>query len=707
MSDSNKLFEDFLDNCHLMIAYLDPRFNFIKVSSRYAEADNRDVSFFPGKNLFDLFPNTENEKIFRRVVKTGKPYVAQAREFAYPENPERGTSYWDWNLVPIKDGLAGVSGLILTVINVTEWKNTEFKLRESEEKLGGVFEASPDAIITTDLNGLITVCNPAFLKLTGFSSASEVSKVSIFDLLAPESLEEAMLVYKNAADGRIDKDQEFTFLRKDKSRFSAGISINPIRDSTGNPALFVTVITNITERKEASREILKLASLVEHSADFIGLADLDGRIIYLNEAAQKMSGFDGIEEYKKATLFDFAVDDDRVMVSRELIPALQSEGGWRGELFLKNNKSGTKIMAEVDVFYVYDPNDGQPVAIASISRNITRRKQIEKEVIESRNLLYTLIDNSPALIYIKDIEGRYVLVNRPFADMVGIPRENITGKTDYDFQPKEIADVFRKTDMETIAAGTTSKLEEKAVLDDGKHTFLSYKAPLFGADGRPYAICGISTDISTIKQAEESLRRSEARLSNAQRVAHMGFWDWNIVTNELFWSDEIYRIFGLEPQEFGATYEAFLGYVYPDDRELVVNSVEQSLKNEREYNIDHRIMLSDGEIRYVHEQGEVTRDPSGRPVNMVGTVLDITQRKRIEKERERLILDLQAALAKVKTLSGFIPICASCKKIRDDEGYWQQIEEYITEHSDVELSHGLCPECRTTLYPELYGKKNQ
>ncbi|MDY6951704.1 MAG: PAS domain-containing protein [Thermodesulfobacteriota bacterium] len=91
--------------------------------------------------------------------------------------------------------------------------------------------------------------------------------------------------------------------------------------------------------------------------------------------------------------------------------------------------------------------------------------------------------------------------------------------------------------------------------------------------------------------------------------------------------------------------------------------------------------------------------------HLLESFLDITERKQAEEERERLILELQEALAKVKTLSGLLPICASCKKIRDDRGYWQQIEEYIQEHSDAEFSHSVCPECARRLYPEIYGQE--
>lgn len=135
---------------------------------------------------------------------------------------------------------------------------------------------------------------------------------------------------------------------------------------------------------------------------------------------------------------------------------------------------------------------------------------------------------------------------------------------------------------------------------------------------------------------EESLRKSEFSLENAQRIAHIGNWDWDIETNELKWSNEIYRIFGFSPQAFDATYEVFIDLVHPDDRESVKKSVERALSENQSYCIDHRIVLPDSSIRTVHEEAEVTRDTEGRPIRMSGTVQDITKHLRIEEELRQL-----------------------------------------------------------------------
>ncbi|MFW9997415.1 MAG: response regulator [Candidatus Odinarchaeota archaeon] len=133
LKEANQLLETIFEHTHVMVAYMDSQFNFRRVNRAYALADGKEPAVFPGKNHFDLYPNVENETIFKRVVETGKPHFSFAKAFEYAEHPERGTSYWDWSLVPIKRGQNEVTGLILTLQDVTARVMAERKLLQQRE----------------------------------------------------------------------------------------------------------------------------------------------------------------------------------------------------------------------------------------------------------------------------------------------------------------------------------------------------------------------------------------------------------------------------------------------------------------------------------------------------------------------------------------------------------------------------------------------
>ncbi|MBV6519412.1 MAG: hypothetical protein DCC43_08605 [Candidatus Brocadia sp.] len=145
--------------------------------------------------------------------------------------------------------------------------------------------------------------------------------------------------------------------------------------------------------------------------------------------------------------------------------------------------------------------------------------------------------------------------------------------------------------------------------------------------------------------AEAALRKNEASLANAQRIAHLGNWEWDIGKNEVRWSDEVYRIFGLVPSACSTTYEAFLDFVHPADREFVRQSVRDALYEEKPYRIDYRIVLPGGFERVVQAQAEVVFDDTGRAIQMNGVVQDITERKQLERELRALNESLEQRVA--------------------------------------------------------------
>lgn len=195
-----------------------------------------------------------------------------------------------------------------------------------------------------------------------------------------------------------------------------------------------------------------------------------------------------------------------------------------------------------------------------------------------------------------------------------------------------------------------------------------------------------------LRASAERLREHERQLAEAQAIAHVGSWEWDIATNRLTWSEELCRIFGL-PVGSPASYEELVARVYPADRERVEQAIAIGLTERRTVDFEWRLERSDGKTRHVHTRSIVVTDPTGKPVRMAGTSMDVTDRKIAEENQQTLLRELQAALVEVRTLQGLIRICAHCKRVLTDEGGWQQFESYVRGHSAVEFSHGICPDC--------------
>lgn len=257
------------------------------------------------------------------------------------------------------------------------------------------------------------------------------------------------------------------------------------------------------------------------------------------------------------------------------------------------------------------------------------QRQMEKSLRESEERFRAFFDHAPNLAFVKSTEGRYLYTNRRFEEAFGLSRNGALGKTDEElFAPDQSAQ-FRANDAKVFETEQPLECEEVAWLADAAHTSIAVKFPLRDASGRICAIGGITTDITDRKQAEEALLRQERHLVAAQALAHVGSWEWNIVTDEVIWSDEHYRIFGHAPGTLPLTSDSFFTALHPDDHDRVLAAINDALAAQKLLDIEYRILRPNGEVRFIHSRGEARRDATGHPLSMSGTMLDITEHTQV------------------------------------------------------------------------------
>lgn len=203
-------------------------------------------------------------------------------------------------------------------------------------------------------------------------------------------------------------------------------------------------------------------------------------------------------------------------------------------------------------------------------------------------------------------------------------------------------------------------------------------------------------------QLTRDLRQSEQRLGLVLQGTNDGTWDWDIPSGSVVFNERWATMLGYQLQEIDPHVGTWERLVHPDDMPGVSACLEAHLRGETPfYECEHRLRTKSGEWKWVLDRGRVVaRDPQGKPLRAAGTHTDVSERHLAEARirealqvNEKLVGELREALQNVKTLSGLLPICMYCKKVRDDKGYWEQIEGYLSTHTDALFSHGMCPSC--------------
>jgi len=346
--------------------------------------------------------------------------------------------------------------------------------------------------------------------------------------------------------------------------------------------------------------------------------------------------------------------------------------------------------------YPFSDTDGTSVVL-ELGIDITKRKRAEAELVKAQELFSKAFYLSPIPTAITSLrDGTIRNVNQAFSLLTGCPQDRIAGRAPTDLNLWESPREWDRMLGSLREKGHVRGMEARIRALSGEVRDCLISAELVQLDSEPHFI-SMAVDHTDRKRMEEELRDREQRLSGivSAMTDHMSMMDRD---HNILWANDVAReLFGplLEGKK---CYFAYHGR----DRACEPCIVSRTFEDGRVHQHETEVSTAGGGTRAFWCTASVARrDREGRPLAVVEISRDISERRRALRERESLIAELQASLSRVRTLSGLLPICASCKKVRDDKGYWHQVEAYIRDRSDAEFSHGICPDCMRQLYPEF------
>jgi PAS domain S-box-containing protein len=321
---------------------------------------------------------------------------------------------------------------------------------------------------------------------------------------------------------------------------------------------------------------------------------------------------------------------------------------------------------------------------------IRRQKELEAELRYDGELLRALLGNIPDAIYFKDTEGRFTRANRHVPYRGNNSSEEVIGKTDFDFFVEQHARAAFMDEQRIIRTGEpVIDKEEKEIYPDGSTTWLSTtKAPIMNGEGRVTGIVGISRDITKRRLAEEALAAEKRFTEEAINTMTGIFYMLDEAGNLLRWNRMLEIVTGYSVNELRrmSAFDLFA----PKERPLVADKMAEVFVL-GEATVEAFLVAKDGSSRPFLLNGRMLRLSGGR--YLIGTGIDVSERQQAVQERERLNCELQEALQEVKALRGILPVCMYCKNIQRDDNFWERIETYISNHSEAQLNHSICPDC--------------
>jgi len=541
--------------------------------------------------------------------------------------------------------------------DITELRRAEDELSEIRERFRVLAESSLTGIYLTE-DARFTYVNPALAKMFGYQ-VEEILGRSSMDLTCPDDRPLVAENMRRRLEGEVEEMRyEFRGLRKDGSVFPVEVHGRRIEHG-GKIGVLGTLVDN-TERKRAEDELratetyLEEAQRLSHTGSW-ALDLVSNKYIYTSDESDRIYGFDPeAEPPTREAVFERIHPEDRSSWKQNFERSLREKVDISDEYRIVLPDGRVRHIRAIR--HPVLNSAGDVVKLIGTSIDITERKAAEEELRASEARFRTFVEGATDGFFLIDDQARVVDVNRQACESLGLTREQLIGMHPHEFDVGlEDAAIGRLA--ERARTGETFTFETRHRRKDGTTFPVEIRVAGLQLGGKLFNLA-LARDISDRKRAEESLRESESYLTEAQRLSHTGSWALDVTSGRyLYTSEEFARLFGFDPGGEKPTTKAILERMHPDDRISWQRILEKSVREKLDTTSQYRIVLPDGSIRHIHTIRHPVVNSAGEVVKLVGTSIDITERKRAEEQ-------LRASEARFRT---FVDHATDAFFLHDDD----------------------------------------
>lgn len=532
---------------------------------------------------------------------------------------------------------------------------------EDCSQLQSFFNQPGVGINQADEAGRFLRVNRRFCDLLGYSEAEllQLSYQQVThsdDLIRQAELEHQLFVGANQGT-----TFEKRYIKKDGGIVWTRVTLSPVLNGTQRPVSDVALVEDISDRVHMAQELQKSQALLTDIlnntqaciASFRLFPDFSWQYDYYSPGCEKIYGYSADKLREDPGLWQSRVvaEDFETVIGPTIQAVFEGQTTSTIEYRFRHYDGSIRWISES--FMARWQGQQQCWIITTVGVDVSDRKQAEVALQENRDFLQTMVNHLPVSLFVKDVRaehfGQIVMVNPACEHLLGCSQDALLNRTVHDLFPQAQANEFDATERQIMASGNKAELEE--TLDHpllGQRTLKTIKVPIYGSDQQPRYLLGICQDVTAQKQAEAALKLSQARLLEAQRLARLGDWDYDLTTGKITWSPEIFRQFGWDESDQAPTFDELMTLVHPEDRPTFQQATEALIAEGTPYGINHRILRADGTIAHVFWRGEAIFNDQNQVIKLFGISQDIT-------ETQTIALALQANERKYRALISALP----------------------------------------------------